>query len=64
MNKYIISIWCDRLGGEVKETVIHKQGSTIFQVAEEEHKGQCGNRNNPCDAEAMETGHSIQKVSE
>jgi len=70
MNTYIINIYCDRLGVEVEETIIPTPENTItscglledaFDIAEEQHKGQCGNRNNPCDAEAMVYGHSIIK---
>ena len=66
MNQYIINIYCHRLGYEVEETVTPKQEDPwgIFQVAEEQHMGDCGHRRDPCDAEAIGTGHSIQKVSE
>jgi ribosomal protein L40E len=68
MNQYIINVWCDRIGVEVEETITPTPENTItsdglledaFDIAEEQHKGQCGNRNNPCDAEAMVYGHSI-----
>mgnify|MGYP003136487108 CR=1 FL=1 len=65
MNQYIINVWCDRLGVEVEETITPEPGKSIyswrdsiFKWAIDQHQGQCGNRNNPCGAEAMRTGHS------
>ena len=55
---YKVDIYCHRLGCEV-EVYASSENEAINK-----HLGDCGHRNSPCDAEAMGTGHSIQKVSE
>ena len=50
MNQYKISIWCDRIGCEV-EVYASSEKEAIKQ-----HLGDCGDKNSPCDAQAMEGG--------
>ena len=49
-NTYKVDIYCHRLGCEVE----------VYASSEEEaikqHLGECGNKHDPCDAEAMEGG--------
>ena len=47
MNTYIINIYCHRLGCEV-EVYASSENEAINK-----HLGDCGNRKNPCDAEAI-----------
>jgi hypothetical protein len=62
MNTYNVKVFCHRLGSETEELVrptdimpsnmtdCHKK---LIAIAEEQHNGQCGNRHDPCLAEAI-----------
>ena len=63
MNTYTVKVYCDRQGVEVEEVVnlpdhlettpvMDKLVAMVMTIAEEQHGGQCGNKNEPCMAEA------------
>ena len=65
MNTYTVRVYCDRQGVEVEETVVATEPITLDDInqlryqAEEQHGGQCGNRNEPCLSES--NSYEVQK---
>ena len=55
-----VNVYCDRIGYVITESVKAEEGfqtlesiAGILTKAEEQHKGHCGNKREPCDAEAI-----------